>query len=131
MKVTNILRSDLGKVRGLGAAKHGLESWIALRVTAIALIPLMLWFLASILWCINVGDYTAVKAWISNPINATLIVLMLIAGFKHMAGGVREVIEDYIHCKCAKPIMLICLKFGCIGLTVLGILSVLKIMLTA
>ena len=95
--------NPLAKVRGLGSAKEGTHHWIAQRMTAVALIPLTLWFVVSLIGLIG-ADLAAVKAWMASPFNAVLMILTLIAGFHHAQLGLQVVIEDYIHghgCKIA------------------------------
>jgi len=93
----------LARVRGLGSAKEGTHHWIAQRMTAVALIPLTLWFVASLI-CLIGAPLEEVKAWLASPFNAVLMSLTLIAGFHHAQLGLQVVIEDYIHghgCKTA------------------------------
>ena len=93
----------MARVRGLGSAKEGTHHWIAQRMTAVALIPLTLWFVISLIGLIG-ADLDAVKDWLSSPFNAVMMILTLIAGFHHAQLGLQVVIEDYIHghgCKIA------------------------------
>ena len=88
--------NPLARVRGLGSAKDGSHHWIAQRMTAVALVPLTLWFVISLISLIG-GDLAGIKAWLSSPFNAVLMILTLIAGFHHAQLGLQVVIEDYIH----------------------------------
>lgn len=128
MKFKHSLRSPLGRVRGLGSAKHGTEGWWLMRLTSIALVPLCIWFLTSLLMCIQVGDYNAVRAWVASPVAATLLILLLLAGFHHAVNGIKEVIEDYIHCEAMKIASLIAVKFFGVICALAGVLAVLKIL---
>jgi succinate dehydrogenase / fumarate reductase membrane anchor subunit len=119
-------RSPLGKVRGLGSAKDGTHHWWMQRVTAIALVPLVIWFVVSIVMLIG-KDHAAFKAWVSNPISATLLVLMIGATFHHAQLGVQVVIEDYIHGEGAKLALVLFVKFAALVLAGIGIVSVLRI----
>jgi len=74
-------RSKLGKAKGLGSAKHGVGHWWFQRVTAVALIPLTLWFVAAILCTLMSPEITAVMAWFASPVNALLLSLLLVALF--------------------------------------------------
>ena len=88
------LRSTLGRVRGLGSAKEGVHHWWAQRTTAVALVPLALWFVAGVIALIG-ADYATAVRWFKNPINATLMVLLIVATFYHAALGLQVVLEDY------------------------------------
>lgn len=119
------MRSPLGRALGLGSAKDGVEQWWLERVTAIALMPLTLWFVVSIVVHMN-SDYAAAIAWLQTPLAATLMVLLLTALFWHTALGLQVVIEDYIHSGLKLPLV-IAMRFGCFVLAVAGILAVLRI----
>ena len=88
-------RTPLSRARGLGAAKHGLAHWIGVRLTGIALAPLVLWAVLAALHLART-DFTGAAAWIASPLNATLTCLLIGAGFFHMHSGLQETILDYI-----------------------------------
>lgn len=119
------MRSPLGRALGLGSAKDGVEQWWRERVTAIALVPLTVWFAASIVMQMN-SDYATAIAWLRTPLAATLMILLLMTLFWHTALGLQVVIEDYVHSGLKLP-LLIALRFGCIVLSIAGILAVLRI----
>ncbi len=83
-------------VLGLGSAKHGTGHWWAQRVTAAALIPLGLWFAISLLG-LPVADYSAVRSWLAQPLNSTLMILLIVSVLHHSQLGVQVVVEDYVH----------------------------------
>jgi len=120
------LRTPLGKVRGLGSAKHGAGHFITLRVSAIALVILVPWFLYSVLGAVRSG-YDGALAWIADPINAVLILLAVGAALYHMRLGMQEIVEDYIGKKGAKFALLIVNTFFCIVLFAAAAYAVLKI----
>ncbi len=120
------LRSALGRVRGLGSAKEGVAHWWAQRLTSVALVPLILWFVASLVGLIG-ADHAVFTAWLRQPLNAILMTLLLAAGFYHLLLGLQVVIEDYVHHEPVKIASLIVLKFAVALLALLGIFSVLKI----
>ncbi len=120
------LQHPLGRVRGLGSAKTGSEHWWAQRVTAVALVPLTLWFIYSAL-ALAGADYAAAKAWLGTPINAILMVLLVVATFHHVQLGLQVVIEDYIHGEASKVAALVAVKLGCVALAVAAVFSVLKV----
>ncbi len=120
------LRTPLSKVKGLGAAKEGVNHWWHQRLTAIALVPLALWFSFSIA-LLAVADYGTVTAWIGSPFSAVLMILSIIAGFYHGYLGLQVVIEDYISHEPLKFTLLILVALVAVLLTTLGVVSVLKI----
>ena len=120
------LRSPLRKVRGLGSAGEGTGHWWAQRMTAVALIPLLLWFVGAL--CVMVGsDYVAVREWVATPIVSILLVLLAIAAFHHAQLGLQVVIEDYVHIEWLKLSSIALVKFAAISLAVATIFSVVKI----
>lgn len=123
-------RSPLAEVRGLGAAKSGTDHFIKQRMSAIALLLLVPWFLYSIIHAARAG-YEGAVIWIGDPLNATLLILTLGAALYHMGLGMQTVIEDYIAKTGSKQALLILNTFVVIALTVAAIMSILKIWLTA
>lgn len=121
------MRSPLGRARGLGSAREGVEAWCIERVAALALIPLTLWLAASLI-ALSGSDYTRFVTWLRTPLTAFLMVLLLIALFWHLALGLRVVIEDYIH-SWAKIPALLAVRFLCFALATAGILAILRIAL--
>ena len=120
------LRSDLGRVRGLGSAKEGVQHWWMQRVTAIALIPLSLWFVVSIVCMIDVDHATAMW-WLGSPVTLGLMTLFLIALVYHAVLGLQVVIEDYIHSHAAKITLLLLIQFAGVALAAAGIIAMLMI----
>ncbi|MDB5417449.1 MAG: succinate dehydrogenase,hydrophobic rane anchor protein [Phenylobacterium sp.] len=121
-------RTPLGRARGLGSAKHGVGHWISERVGAVALVPLTLWGVFGVLR-LAAGDYGAAVAWISDPLNAVLMVLLIAISFWHMHSGMRVVIEDYIHVTLSKSALLILNLFVCGLAGALAVFSILKVAL--
>jgi succinate dehydrogenase / fumarate reductase membrane anchor subunit len=121
-------RTPLARARGLGAAKHGVTHWIGERVSAIALVPLTLWAAFGVLR-LAAGDYGFAVAWISDPLNATLMVLTLAISFWHMHAGLRVVVEDYIEVALTKSALLILNLFVCGLAGALAVFSILKVAL--
>ena len=120
------LRSELGRVRGLGSAKEGVHHWWAQRVSAIALVPLSLWFAAEIVFLTDVDRATAIQ-WLGSPVTLGLMSLFLIALIYHAVLGLQVVIEDYIHTKATKLILLLIIQFAGFGLAAAGIVAMLLI----
>ena len=117
--------SPLGLAMGLGSAKSGVGHWWAERVTAIALIPLSVWFVASLVVHSD-SSYEVFIGWIGSPVTAVLMILLLITLFRHMALGLQVVVEDYVHSG-AKIWLLLTTHFACLALTVAGIVATLRI----
>ncbi len=91
-----VMRSMLSRARGLGSAKSGTAHWWAQRVTAIALVPLALWFVASVIG-LSHQPRAAVLHWGAHPLNAALLLARLVMLLHHMQLGLSVVIEDYVH----------------------------------
>ena len=119
-------RTPLSRARGLGSAKHGAGHWIAERVSSIALVPLTLWAVFGVIR-LAAGDYSFAVHWVSDPLNATLLVLTLAVSFWHMQSGLRVVVEDYIHKSLTKSALLILNLFVCGLCAALAIFSILKV----
>ena len=127
--MTTGYRTPLSRARGLGSAKHGVGHWISERVAAIALIPLTLWAVFGVLR-LAAGNYDFAVAWISDPLNAVLMVMTIAISFWHMHSGMRVVIEDYIHVALTKAGLTIISLFVC-GLSgALAVFSILKVALS-
>ncbi len=122
-------RTPLGRVRGLGSAKEGTHHWWMQRVTAIALVPLTLWFVVSVIGLVG-KPYAAVAGWIGNPIVSVFLILMVIATFYHAWLGIQVVVEDYVHAKAVKITSLLLVKFLCFVLAAASIYSILLISLS-
>ena len=120
------MRTPLGRVRGLGSAKEGVHHWWTQRLTAVALIPLTLWFVASLVQLAG-ADLAHVTAWIAQPVVAVLLMLLFASGFYHLALGMQVVIEDYVHGEPARIVTLVLVRFACWLLAAIALFSVLKI----
>ena len=120
-------RSPLGRVRGLGSAKEGVSHWWAQRLTALALVPLALWFVASVAMMTG-ADHESVRAWAASPVVAGLLILLIVATFYHMALGLQVVIEDYVGREGVKFAALILVQAASIVLGLIGVLSVLLLL---
>jgi len=104
------LRSPLGRVLGLGSAKDGTAHWWAQRVSAVALIPLTLWFLLTLLALPDLG-YATVRTWLALPINGFLAVLLVAVLTYHAYLGTTVVIEDYVAAAGTRIVTLMLLRF--------------------
>lgn len=122
------LRSPLGHALGHGAAKEGVAHWWNQRVTAMALAPLGLWFLFSLLQLPDLGHAT-VAGWIARPFNAVLLVSFVATLAWHSQLGVQVVVEDYVHGKGARLAALVLVRFAHVLAAVAGIFAVLAVAL--
>jgi succinate dehydrogenase / fumarate reductase membrane anchor subunit len=120
-----IMRSPLGRVRGLGSSRSGTSLWWAQRLTAFALLPLTLWFVCAIIRLAGLPR-AAVQSWASSPLVATLLIALIAATFHHLQLGVQVVIEDYVHGP-AKLVSLLVVKAAALLLALVAIISALKL----
>lgn len=124
----NDLRHPLARARGFGSAKKGTAHWVAQRISALALIPLALWFVYSMLVVLR-GDYEQARAWVHAPLVAVLLVILIGTAFYHAYLGLQVVIEDYVHHSGSKHGALILIQFICVLLSLSGIFAVLRVTL--
>ena len=125
-----LIRTPLGRARGIGASKHGVGHFVAQRVTAIALVLLVVWALAASLQMAH-GDFDSAARWLASPVNAALAALLAFAAFWHMQLGMRTIIEDYIARTATKTVLLVGNVFICWLGGALTILAILKVALTS
>ena len=119
-------RTELSRVRGLGAAKEGVHHWWMQRVSAIALVPLTLWF-AIALVAHSGADYATTRAWLGSPVIFGLMVLLIGATFYHAQLGLQVVIEDYIHREGWKIALILVTKLASLVLALAAIVALLVI----
>jgi succinate dehydrogenase / fumarate reductase membrane anchor subunit len=124
-------RTSLSEARGLGSAKHGTGHWLAQRFTAIALVPLLLWFCFSLLYTVFTADYAGAVEWIRQPWITLALVLLVSAVFYHSALGLQVIVEDYVHTTWKKVTTLVVLRLINFLLAIAGILAVLRIAFAA
>lgn len=120
------LRSKMSRVKGLGAAHHGVSHWWWQRMTALALVPLGLWFVYSLVSAMLSPDVIKVAEWFASPVNTVLMALLIPAAFWHAKLGMQVVIEDYVHTPFFKYFLLIGNAALCVVFAVISILAVLK-----
>lgn len=117
--------TEIGRVRGLGSAKHGSKHWIDQRLTALGNLLLTAWLVISLLALPNY-QYETVAAWMAQPSVAVPLMLMLASIFWHVKLGLQVFIEDYFHDEGNKLAMLTLLNFYVIGAAAFGIFMVAK-----
>ena len=118
--------TELGRVRGLGSAKTGVHHWLVQRVTAFANLGLVGWLVFSLMR-LPVFDYTALTNWLSSPLVAVPMMLMIVSVFWHLRLGLQVLIEDYLHNEATKIFALMLLNFYAIAGAAFGLFSVAKI----
>ena len=119
-------RTPRSRANGLGSAKHGVATWIAERVTAVALVPLSLWAVFAALRIAPMG-YEGASAWLQSPVNLTLSVLFAALSFYHMGMGMTVIIEDYIHKRATLIGLLLLNAFVWFGFAAWTIVSLIKV----
>ena len=119
-------RTPLGRVRGMGAAKHGVGHFIGQRVSAVALIFLVLWGVYSALGLAQ-ADYASAGAWMRSPWHAVPLALFVGVALYHARLGIQIVIEDYIHKPLTRNALLILNVFVAWLGAAIGIFSILKV----
>jgi succinate dehydrogenase / fumarate reductase membrane anchor subunit len=118
----------LRRVRQLGSARGGLGEWRLQRLTALALIPLGLYFAVSILWLVK-SDQATAASWLSSPIPALLVILLLLAGLAHAFVGMRSVLLDYVHTRARLVAAELIVRAAAAILAGAGVLAILKLFL--
>jgi succinate dehydrogenase / fumarate reductase membrane anchor subunit len=120
------LRTPLSRARGLGSAKQGVHHWWAQRITAVALIPLVVWFAISLIM-LSGADYAVVRAWIGSPVVMVLLTLTIVIGLHHGQLGMQEVVEDYVHSEGLKLALIVLLRFTAVFFGLAAIVAILRI----
>ena len=121
-----VMRTQLGRVRGLGSAKSGTRHWWVQRVTGAALVPLGIWFVG-VAMHLSRHPRAAVAHWLAHPLNAALMLALVIATFHHAQLGLQVVIEDYVHREAARFAWLLLVKALAAVLALAAVVSVLKL----
>jgi succinate dehydrogenase / fumarate reductase membrane anchor subunit len=115
-------------VHARGSAREGAHHWKMQRLTAIANVPLVLWFVVSAV-SLSGADHAAVAAWLASPLNATLMLLLVLSTFYHARLGLQVVVEDYVHHEGLKVATLVAITFALFLLGGLAVVSILKVAL--
>lgn len=120
------LRSDLARVRGLGSAKDGVHHWWVQRLSAVALVPLGIWFVVSAISLAGV-PLDGFRAWLNTGANVFLMILFVATLFYHLKLGLQVVIEDYVHREKAKVVSLMINTFANIFVGAFSVFALLKV----
>lgn len=123
------MRNPLKVALGLGSSHGGVHHWWLQRVTAVALIPLTIWFLFFIGGLVD-ASYPAVVAAIAQPVHALLLIVLSVTLFWHGVLGLQVVIEDYVHTRWLEVTLQLALRFGAILGALACVLAVLAVWLT-
>ena len=131
MSKTNpaVMRTPLGRVRGLGSAKSGTHHWWMQRVTSIALLPLTLWFVVSMLSLAG-ASFAQTRAFLAWPVNAVLMLALIGLTFHHIAAGLQVVVEDYLRKDMQRIAALLVIKGGCWLMALVCAFAVLRVAFT-
>jgi succinate dehydrogenase / fumarate reductase, membrane anchor subunit len=120
------LRSPLGRVLGQGAARDGVRHWWLQRLTSVALVPLTVWFVVSLLALPSLGHATLL-AWMSQSSTALLLILLVLVAAWHSQLGLRVVVEDYVHGAGMRTLSLVLITFAHVLLAAAGVFAVLRV----
>ncbi|GAN67646.1 succinate dehydrogenase, hydrophobic membrane anchor protein [Acetobacter orleanensis] len=119
-----VMRSQLGRARGLGAGGSGTAHWWAERVSAASLLPLSTWFIVQ-MFRLGGADHAAVVKWGGKPVNATMLTALIITTFYHAQLGLQVIVDDYVHGKAHLPTRILVKLFTSL-LGLLGVVAVIK-----
>ena len=122
------MRTPLGRVRAHGASGQGTGHFISQRVSAMALLLLAPWFVISVGVSIHgPTDLATILDFLTTPINAVGVLLLIVVATYHMQIGMQVVIEDYIHGPMIRPVLLILSTFFCVAIAAISIFAILKL----
>ncbi len=124
------MATPLKRVRGLGAAHRGTETFWRQRLTAIANVPLTIFLILSILTHIG-ASFDQVHAYLARPLVALAMLALVLSASIHMRIGLKEIIEDYVHGEGWKVAAILAASFFAIGVALACTLAILKISLGA
>jgi succinate dehydrogenase / fumarate reductase membrane anchor subunit len=122
----DVRRTYLGRAEALGAAGSGVHHWWAERVTSVALIPLTLWFVFSVIGMAG-HSQPEIALWVSHPLVAVLLIALILASFHHTQLGLQVVLEDYVHQEGQRLIAILAMKGVVYFFGLLALLAVLKL----
>jgi succinate dehydrogenase / fumarate reductase membrane anchor subunit len=121
------LRTPMKAVRGLGAAHSGTHYFWMQRLTALALIPLSVWFVTALVTHLLGASPQDMAQWLANPLVALAMAVLVFASFYHAKLGLQAVIEDYVHCEAKKIMLLLFMGACCYGLMAASLLAIIHL----
>jgi len=122
----SVMRSPLGRARGLGSARAGSGHWWAQRLTSIALVPLTLWFICAAVR-LEGASRVDVAEWMGSPLVIVLMISLVLATFYHLQLGLQVVIEDYVHHEWLRLGSILLIKGAAFLLALVCIVSALRL----
>ena len=128
MNKSRSMQTPLAAVRGLGSAKSGLHHWWNQRMTAVAMVPLVIW-MVSLCILMTGASYQDALAIASHPANATVLILFVAVGFWHAILGLQVILEDYVAAEGLRLVIIVVIRMFAIALAALSILSILRVAL--
>lgn len=128
MNKSRSMQTPLAAVRGLGSAKSGLHHWWNQRMTAVAMVPLVIW-MVSLCILMTGASYQDALAIASHPANATVLILFVVVGFWHAILGLQVILEDYVATEGLRLVLIVVIRMFAIALAALSILSILRVAL--
>jgi succinate dehydrogenase / fumarate reductase membrane anchor subunit len=119
-------RTPLSRARGLGSARSGVHHFWSQRITAVALVPLVIWLVGSLAYHAG-SDYESARAFFAQPVAGALLLLLIGSGAYHMKLGMQVIVEDYIHKEGTKLVLLMLNSFFCVAIALIGGLAIIKL----
>jgi succinate dehydrogenase / fumarate reductase membrane anchor subunit len=119
-------RTPLSRARGLGSARSGVHHFWSQRITAVALVPLVIWLVGSLAYHAG-SDYESARAFFAQPVAGALLLLLIGTGAYHMKLGMQVIVEDYIHKEGTKLVLLMLNSFFCVAIALIGGLAIIKL----
>ena len=128
MNKSRSMQTPLAAARGLGSAKSGLHHWWNQRMTAVAMVPLVIWMVSLSILMTGAG-YEDARVLVSHPANATVLILFVAVGFWHAMLGLQVILEDYVAAEGLRLILITLIRMFAVALAALSILSILRVVL--
>jgi succinate dehydrogenase / fumarate reductase membrane anchor subunit len=127
MRLRPSLRSPIKRARGLGASGDGTHHFWVQRASAVALIPLTVWFMIEIMTTLLGAERTSVADWLKNPLTALAVCAFIVGAFTHARLGVQTIIEDYVNCEGKKIVTLLILNLAIFGFGAAALMAVVRL----